>query len=175
MNRYKLSEPGDYYEEVDGEILPPLSEPEPFKLGPKEKGEIIARAYIEKNDELTRQVIPSTDMDRAYQISRKLLELNDHDFDAEKPLPMPVKQEVIDGVTLGRGQTSQKKWFTDKITKERRSYSVTVAYVIRTRAGKKIYLESNKKIPEDGGSRFVQSEWDNLERKIDGGEGREIN
>lgn len=176
MNHNKLSEPSDYYEEVDGEVLPPKSEPDIDDISPTDKAEIVARAYLEKNEELTKEVFPSDDMEKAYQVARRLLGLNSHEFkvnDDKQVLP-EAKEVLIDGTTIEKGQKLVKKWFTDKRTKERKSFTKTVAFVIRVRDGKKIYLASDNKIPEHGASNFLLNEWDQLEKRIDLGEGREI-
>lgn len=70
------------YEEVDGEIIPP--DPDNsfsmMDVDHREVGHTIARAYELFPDELTREVFPSDDMAKAYRISRRLLELDDHDW-----------------------------------------------------------------------------------------------
>lgn len=98
MYKDKLySEPTDFYIEKDGDVLPPESEPvlDPF-LESKHRGETVARAYLEHNDKLTRQVYPSIEMDKAYQISRKILELNDHDFEINKNHPSDTQKNKIE-------------------------------------------------------------------------------
>lgn len=85
-------------------------------------------------------------------------------------------EKIEDGVTIEKSQTRIKIWRTDRTTKERKKYWIPVAYVIRTRDGKKIRLESNEDtpIPEIGASSFLIGEWERLEQRIDNGEGREI-
>lgn len=80
--------------------------------------------------------------------------------------------ELEDGETLDSGQVAQERWYTENGNKKK--YTVSVAYVERVRGGKAYRLESKRKIPEQGASKFLISEWQDLERRIDKGEGREI-
>lgn len=85
-------------------------------------------------------------------------------------------EKIEDGVTIIKSQTRIKIWRTDRITKERKKYWIPVAYVVRTRDGKKYRLDSSvdSPIPEIGASSFLVGEWERLEKRIDDGEGREI-
>lgn len=176
MNHNNLSEPGDYYDEVDGEVLPPKSEPEIDDISPSDKAEIVARAFLEKNDQLTREVFPSDDMEKAYQVARRLLELNTHEFtpNDDKLVLSEAEEILIDGTTIEKGQRVVNIWYTDKRTNKRKNFKRNVAIVIRVRDGKKIYLASDNKIPEHGASKFLLDEWDQLEKRIDQGEGTEL-
>jgi len=78
--RHQLGEAN--YEEVDGEILPLQPDVPSYmtEMDHREVGHTIARAYELFPDQLTKEVFPSDDMDKAYRISRRLLELDDHEW-----------------------------------------------------------------------------------------------
>lgn len=214
MNTFKSSDPNSYYKEVDGEVLPPDSgdyyqehdedllfddqnSGKSIKLddkivGPKERGKIIAEAFTKFPDELTIEVYPSNDMEKAYEVARRLLGLNDDNSTDDKGKARMVASRIIelnkDSSEKGaenelldqevnvneieKGQTRSVKWKTEN--GRRIKYTVPVAFVIKVKNGARIYLESKNKIPENGASAFLVEEWVRLEEKIDNGEGTQI-
>jgi len=98
------------YEEVDGEILPPNPD-NSFSMNDidhREVGHTIARAYELFPDELTKEVFPSDDMAKAYRISRRLLELDDHDW-PKNPVPkknIPESNKEINSELINDGRVN---------------------------------------------------------------------
>lgn len=201
MNTFKSSEPNNYYKEVDGEVLPPDSgdyyqeqdddlsfdnqnsekstNSDDKIVGPKERGEIIAEAFTKFPNELTKEVYPSVDMKKAYEVARGLLGFNDDSSSIDKDKDSSKKdaenEQLDQEATVNegeKGQTRSVRWKTEN--GRRIKYIVPVAFVIKVKNGARIYLESKNIIPENGASVFLEGEWVRLEEKIDNGEGTQI-